>query len=124
MLSLRREPANLMDKHAGAVLKYAAVVGHVKNIASRFSQFLMRDTSKLSTDKFPNIAQAHRGVAYAVTETYKRRRCDIAKMRRRVHQWDPRLCFHVATIIQLYYTKLKNSRLVGAKCLFLFNREN
>ena len=28
---------------------------------------------------FPNIAQAHRGVAYAVTATYKRRTCHLAK---------------------------------------------
>ena len=46
-LMLRREPTNSVDKHAVAVMKDDALVGHVSsNLAPRFSQFLMRNVNK------------------------------------------------------------------------------
>ena len=46
-LLLKREPANVKDRHAVAVHKEATVVGHVPyNLAPRFSQFLLRDVNK------------------------------------------------------------------------------
>ena len=47
MLLLRRDPANPIDKHAVAIFKDGAVVGHVPyNIAPRLSHFLRRDMNK------------------------------------------------------------------------------
>ena len=43
-----REPTNSVDKHAVAVMKDDALVGHVPyNLAPRFSQFLMRNVNKV-----------------------------------------------------------------------------
>ena len=44
---VKREPSNVKDRHAVAIFKEDAVVGHVPyNIAPRFSQFLRRDVNK------------------------------------------------------------------------------
>ena len=70
---------------------------------------------------FPNIAQAHTGVAHAVTATYKRRRYDLVKTEsdgsEKAVKSAPVGCSSLLphTIIQLLYTKFKNSRLVGEK---------
>ena len=46
-LLVKREPSNVKDRHAVAIFKEDAVVGHVPyNIAPRFSQFLRRDVNK------------------------------------------------------------------------------
>ena len=46
-LLVKREPSNVKDQHAVAIVKEDAVVGHVPyNIAPRFSQFLRRDVNK------------------------------------------------------------------------------
>ena len=43
-LVLRREPTNMVDKHAVAVVKDSVVVGHIPyNLAPRVGQFLQRD---------------------------------------------------------------------------------
>ena len=62
-LRLRREPTNSVDKHAVAVIKDGAVVGHVPyNLAPRFSQFLMRNVNKA----FAEVAgkEVNRGAGY------------------------------------------------------------
>ena len=46
-LLVKRELSNVKDRHAVAIFKEDAVVGHVPyNIAPRFSQFLRRDVNK------------------------------------------------------------------------------
>ena len=43
----KREPTNVQDRHAVAVFKDDATVGHIPyNIAPRFSHFLRRDVNK------------------------------------------------------------------------------
>ena len=69
---------------------------------------------------FPNIAQAHTGVAHAVTATYKRRTYDLTKTevtvaKKRRSAPVGRSSLLPCTIIQLYYTKFKNSCLVDTK---------
>ncbi len=47
VLLVKREPTNFKDRHAVAVFKDDAIVGHVPyNIAPRLSQFLRRDVNK------------------------------------------------------------------------------
>ena len=47
MLLLKREPENVEDKFAVAVIKSGTVVGHVpKSLAPVISQFLKRDCNK------------------------------------------------------------------------------
>ena len=70
---------------------------------------------------FPNIEQAHTGVAHAVTATYKCRTYYLSKTKsdgsEKATKSAPagRSSLLPCIIIQLYYTMFKNSRLVGAK---------
>ena len=79
---------------------------------------------------FSNIEKAHTGLAHAVTATYKRRTYYLVKTEsdgsEKAAKSAPvgRSSLLPRIIIQLYYTKFKNSCLVGAKCLFLFYIEN
>ena len=75
---------------------------------------------------FPNIAQAYTGVAHVVITTNKRRTYDIAKTESDGSKKAAKSatvghpCLLPRIRIQSYYTKFKNSWLVGTKMPLLF----
>ena len=62
-LVLRREPTNMVDKHAVAVVKDSVVVGHIPyNLAPRVGQFLRRDENKAFAEVTGEVV--NRGAGY------------------------------------------------------------
>ena len=71
MLLLRREPDNIKDKSAVAVMKETDIVGHVPyNISSMLSHFLRRECNKSFVQVTGNCVNHGAGYGMEVPCTY------------------------------------------------------